>query len=100
MQARVLLGGIYLFVIYTLPAFTKGLELADNKRHIDNKIVIYVGMEDQKSQGKGERKIDVCSVSLLPHQGHRRLCFHALLPHPQAHYFVLKRRHASHPSQK
>lgn len=65
MQARVLLGGIYLFVIYTLPAFTKGLELADNKRHIDNKIVIYVGMEDQKSQGKGERKIDVCSVSLL-----------------------------------
>lgn len=65
MQARVLLGGIYLFVIYTLSAFTKGLELADNKRHIDNKIVMYVGMEDQKSQGKGERKRDVCSVSLL-----------------------------------
>lgn len=99
MQARVLLGGIYLFVIYTLPAFTKGLELADNKRHIDNKIVIYVGMEDQKSEGKGERKRDVCSVSLLI-KAIESYVFIPPLPRPQAHYFVLKRRHASHPSQK
>lgn len=26
---------------------------------------MYVGMEDQKSQGKGGRKRDVCSVSFL-----------------------------------
>lgn len=26
---------------------------------------MYVGLEDQKSQGKGERKRDVCRVNLL-----------------------------------
>lgn len=87
--------GFYLFVIYTLPTFTKRFELANNKRHIYNKVVMYVEIEDQNSYGKEKGKRVMFAICPSSSRQWKVMLQSTL---SWTHQGVLSRVYAIHPS--